>query len=233
MTLDSLNDIPGISPSQKNNRAHIYRRDDDSDLVSQVNADTSLRVISQPKNVSIINLTNDYRYNSTTGEGITVYIINTDINTYLSEYQGMPGRKHWMFPTDPNIPDNWPSTESNQTGHGTCMLSKIAGPRYGVAKKVDVVIVKLPSTKLSEMVQLQQMMKLFAWRDPPQTQRRYFFANFTPYIIIIKSQLSESKKELMEASHQRNVHPDSRNLLKWSCEQCGITFPTSYAIIDI
>jgi hypothetical protein len=47
-------------------------------------------------------------------------------------------------------------------------------------------------------------------------------------IFITKSELSECKKQLIQSSHQRNIHPDSRNLSKWYCEQCGVTFPTSY-----
>ena len=33
--------------------------------------------------------------------------------------------------------------EDDQANHGSCVLSKIAGPQLGIAKKVDVVIIKL------------------------------------------------------------------------------------------
>lgn len=101
----------------------------------------------------MINLIDDYRYNSAAGEGITVYVVDSGANTFLSEYRGMVGNIRWLFPANPNIPGAWPNTESDETGHGTCILSKIAGPRYGVAKKVDVAIVKTFSGEFDKEMQ--------------------------------------------------------------------------------
>lgn len=46
-------------------------------------------------------------------------------------------------------------------------------------------------------------------------------------LFIIKSALAESEAELMQTSHHRNVHPNTRNLSKWRCDKCGEMFPTS------
>ena len=49
----------------------------------------------------------------------------------------MEGRIRWLFlPGEPN-------TESDEIGHGTCVISKIAGRFFGVAKSVNLVVVKL------------------------------------------------------------------------------------------
>ena len=49
----------------------------------------------------------------------------------------MQGRIRWLFlPGEPN-------TESDEIGHGTCTISKIAGQNFGVAKSVNLVVVKL------------------------------------------------------------------------------------------
>ncbi|QKX61405.1 uncharacterized protein TRUGW13939_08553 [Talaromyces rugulosus] len=149
----SQNSTAGPLLSRKNKRTDIYKRNDESYLVSQVNADTSLRVVSQPRNVPMINLIDDYRYNSAAGEGITVYVVDSGANTFLSEYRGVVGNIRWLFRANPNIPGAWPNKESDETGHGTCILSKIAGPRYGVAKKVDVVIVKTFSGEFDKEMQ--------------------------------------------------------------------------------
>jgi hypothetical protein len=50
----------------------------------------------------------------------------------------MPGSKRWLFTSD--------DTEMNDprpNGHGSCMVSKVAGPKYGVAKNANIVVVKL------------------------------------------------------------------------------------------
>ena len=52
----------------------------------------------------------------------------------------MQGRIRWLFlPGEPN-------TESDEIGHGTCTISKIAGRNVGVAKSVNIVVVKLGPT---------------------------------------------------------------------------------------
>lgn len=113
--------------------------------------------------MSLIDLVHDYKYNSAAGEGITVYVVDSGANTFLSEYRGMVGSKRWLFPVDRNfqgpIQGNWPNTETDETGHGTCILSKIAGPRYGVAKKVDVVIVKTFSGRYYKDLQDFEMIR--------------------------------------------------------------------------
>lgn len=57
----------------------------------------------------------------------------------------MPGIKRWVFVANAN-PNrhNTLETDVDIHGHGTCVLSKVAGPTFGVAKNANVVIVKIP-----------------------------------------------------------------------------------------
>ena len=49
----------------------------------------------------------------------------------------MQGRIRWLFlPGEPHV-------ESDENGHGTCVISKVAGRIFGVAKSVNIVVVKL------------------------------------------------------------------------------------------
>jgi subtilisin family serine protease len=60
----------------------------------------------------------------------------------------MQGNLRWLFPS--NIPQN----QDDEDGHGTCVASKVTGPTFGVAKRANLVIVKMPgiSTTLSQWI---------------------------------------------------------------------------------
>jgi hypothetical protein len=49
--------------------------------------------------------------------------------------------------TNPDITDATKNDEfgAGKPGHGSCMLTRAAGHKYGVAKKIDPVIVRVPS----------------------------------------------------------------------------------------
>lgn len=92
----------------------------------------------------------DYIYDDSAGEGITVYVIDTGANPANPEYTGMSGKISWLWPAydlwnilpEAQFPDWYPS-ETDPADHGACMMSKIAGPKYGVAKKANIVVVKI------------------------------------------------------------------------------------------
>jgi hypothetical protein len=62
----------------------------------------------------MIDLMDDFKYSSAAGEGITVYVVDSGANTFLSEYRGMVGHVRWLFPASPNVPGAWANTESDQ-----------------------------------------------------------------------------------------------------------------------
>ncbi|KAK2008088.1 subtilisin-like protein [Colletotrichum eremochloae] len=108
-------------------------------MVEQENAPTELVMLSQPPRVGLSTL-KSYTYDDSAGAGVTVYVLDKGYNTQNSEYAGMAVKPRWIFAgsqaDDPVMDD------LAHDGHGSCVASKINGPKYGVAKKASLVIVK-------------------------------------------------------------------------------------------
>jgi len=81
-----------------------------------------------------ISLDGLYQYPTSAGIGVTAYVIDTGIYVEHSEFSG---RARFGFKS--NV--NWTDTDGN--GHGTHVAGIIAGANYGVARKADVVAVKV------------------------------------------------------------------------------------------
>lgn len=116
------------------------------DLWYQWPAVPELRLVSQPRDpfVQVWN-TQDYVYDTTAGKGITVYVIDSGMNSDNSEISASAtasGGYRWLWPTKPFWKKGRPQTEDDPTGHGSCVISKVAGARYGVAKLVTIVSLK-------------------------------------------------------------------------------------------
>ncbi|KAA8909453.1 alkaline proteinase [Sphaerosporella brunnea] len=75
----------------------------------------------------------NYYYDSTAGAGVTVYVIDTGILTTHNEFGG---RATFGY----NAVD---SSNTDGNGHGTHVSGTIGGTTYGVAKKVNLVAVKV------------------------------------------------------------------------------------------
>ena len=83
-------------------------------------------------------LNNGYTdFTKTQGEGITVYVIDTGVNDKHVDFEGRvsqgPGFANGV--STPNSPDT--------NGHGTHVSGTIASKTYGVAKKAQVVVLKV------------------------------------------------------------------------------------------
>jgi len=74
-----------------------------------------------------------YEYNQDGGEGVDVYIIDTGINIYHNEFEGRASWGHTV-PEDEDVDGN---------GHGTHCAGTIGSRKYGVAKKANVIAVKV------------------------------------------------------------------------------------------
>ncbi|KAJ1561636.1 serine protease [Nowakowskiella sp. JEL0078] len=75
-----------------------------------------------------------YTYESDAGEGVTAYIIDTGVNIRHVDFEG---RAVWGA----TMPDNDKDEDGN--GHGTHVAGTVGGKKYGVAKKVKIVAVKV------------------------------------------------------------------------------------------
>jgi hypothetical protein len=51
----------------------------------------------------------------------------------------MQGSIRWLYPPGK------PKIEGDNTGHGTCIASKVASPTLGVAKSANIVVVRVDS----------------------------------------------------------------------------------------
>ncbi|KAF9288481.1 hypothetical protein BGZ68_000186 [Mortierella alpina] len=75
-----------------------------------------------------------YLYNDAAGSGVTAYVIDTGVYTAHSDFGG---RATWGA----NFISGSANTDEN--GHGTHVAGTIGGTKYGVAKKVSIVGVKV------------------------------------------------------------------------------------------
>jgi cerevisin len=75
-----------------------------------------------------------YEHDPSGGKGVDVYVIDTGINIYHTEFEG---RAEWGR----TIPENEANVDGN--GHGTHCAGTIASRKYGVAKAAKVIAVKV------------------------------------------------------------------------------------------
>ena len=89
--------------------------------------------VSHREEVSFKNF-GQYLFNSHGGEGVTAYVIDTGINIKHVEFEG---RARW----GKTMPAN--DVDEDGNGHGTHCAGTIASRKYGVAKKAELVAVKV------------------------------------------------------------------------------------------
>jgi cerevisin len=77
---------------------------------------------------------NKYLYEEDAGEGVTAYVVDTGTNI---EHVDFEGRAKWGA----TIPTG--DFDQDDNGHGTHCSGTIAGKKYGIAKKANVVAVKV------------------------------------------------------------------------------------------
>ncbi|MGW0827676.1 S8 family peptidase [Streptomyces sp. NPDC002845] len=80
-------------------------------------------------------LDKSYTWPDSAGKGVTVYVIDTGIRVTHKDFGGR-ARYGWDFVGDDG-------TAGDGNGHGTHVAGTVAGARYGVAKKADVVAVRV------------------------------------------------------------------------------------------
>lgn len=75
-----------------------------------------------------------YKYDSSAGEGVPVYVIDTGI---LAEHEDFEGRAEFGHNAVPG------SSNTDKNGHGTHCAGTVGGKKYGVAKKCQIIGVKV------------------------------------------------------------------------------------------
>ena len=115
-------------------------------VVKQETDDPSLAFLSSPP--WKIN-SNAYAYFSQAGEGVRVYDIDTGFNAFEGEFGGL--EVSWIH--SPGSPGEENDDSQVDGGYlpGTCLISKIAGWQFGVAKRPKLTIVKVKPTIASFM----------------------------------------------------------------------------------
>ncbi|MCK1797105.1 S8 family peptidase [Streptomyces sp. XM4193] len=78
---------------------------------------------------------NAYNYPDSAGEGVTAYVIDTGVNIEHSDFEGRATHGFDAVDGDEDADDG--------NGHGTHVAGTIAGAAHGVAKKADVVAVRV------------------------------------------------------------------------------------------
>lgn len=94
-----------------------------------------LRSISTPENRV---LSTRYSYRATGGEGVVVILVDSGVNVLHDEFNTSPRQiiEDYIYGTDTS------GLPTDTSGYATCRASKVAGPRYGVAKNVDLLVAK-------------------------------------------------------------------------------------------
>jgi len=105
----------------------------DTGISTELGAPWGLARISHRAKLTLGTFTK-YLYESSGGEGVTAYVIDTGINVDHVEFEG---RAKW----GKTMPKN--DVDKDGNGHGTHCAGTIASKKYGVAKKAQLVAVKV------------------------------------------------------------------------------------------
>lgn len=130
------------------------------EVVKQRGADASLSFVSTP--AKKINRKSDYGLFKQEGGPIQVFTIDTGLEESLPDFQGIISK--WIFAIDVM---NQP-TDSDGSGRGSCVASKIGGKRFGVDKRAMLIPVKSNPSLGSLMDALGQVVREFTRMEVAQ-----------------------------------------------------------------
>ncbi|GAA6007832.1 hypothetical protein JCM11491_003981 [Sporobolomyces phaffii] len=123
-TLDAIRAMKGVKYVERDSLVHT--------MELEKMAPWGLARISHRKSLTLGTF-NKYEYEESAGEGVDAYVIDTGVNI---EHVELEGRAKWGK-TIPNDPDQ------DLNGHGSHVAGTIASAKYGVAKKANIIAVKV------------------------------------------------------------------------------------------
>ncbi|KIW04509.1 alkaline protease 2, partial [Verruconis gallopava] len=127
--LEQLRRHPDVEYIEQDQEVHTLSED----YETEKNAPWGLARISHRDTLSFGTF-NKYLYSANGGEGVDVYVIDTGTNVDHVDFEG---RATW----GKTIPANDADEDGN--GHGTHCSGTVAGKKYGVAKKANIIAVKV------------------------------------------------------------------------------------------
>ena len=137
---DSIVDVTMLAQDDRNVRnmsgsavQYTFPWDNPYRHLTEQGAPWGLARISHQRSLSLGTF-NKYVYESIGGEGVTAYVIDTGVNI---EHSDFGGRAKWGT----TIPAN--DTDTDGHGHGTHVAGTIASNTFGVAKKAEIIAVKV------------------------------------------------------------------------------------------
>ena len=110
-----------------------------AEIITQTGATWNLARISHRARLNFVT-SKRYIYDSTAGDGVNVYVLDTGIYTDHVEFES---RASWGTNTVQGTKD------SDNSGHGTFCAGIIAAKTYGVAKKSNVIAVKVADNNVA------------------------------------------------------------------------------------
>ncbi|GAA5943913.1 S8 family peptidase [Sporobolomyces koalae] len=123
-TLDAIRAMKGVKYVERDSLVHT--------MELEKMAPWGLARISH-RNTLTLGTFNKYEYEDSAGEGVDAYVIDTGVNI---DHVELEGRAKWGK-TIPNDPDQ------DLNGHGSHVAGTIASRKYGVAKKANIIAVKV------------------------------------------------------------------------------------------
>ncbi|KAK6359877.1 Suppressor of the cold-sensitive snRNP biogenesis mutant brr1-1 [Orbilia brochopaga] len=127
-TLELIRSHPDVEYVEKDQKVYAYE-----DPALEHGAPWGLARISH-RGALNFGTFNKYLYSAEGGEGVNAYVIDTGTNYEHTDFEG---RAKW----GKTIPANDADVDGN--GHGTHCSGTIAGKKYGVAKKANIIAVKV------------------------------------------------------------------------------------------
>lgn len=119
------------------------------ETILQANANhyliSHLTFLSYPYQMSIIEekfVWPGYRYFSSAGAGVVVYVIDNGAQPANDEFATTGVIERWLYAANVKKTQTEYVKKLSWKGHGSCSASLVAGPNYGVAKNAKVIMVK-------------------------------------------------------------------------------------------